>query len=93
MRNINVNEKTDADYASDADHLTFFDNQLTQSPYDEERATSVVEGSPSFSGTDTDFTQSSENGTATQFKDISLSEGSLSENNSGSLSIQTHNLT
>ncbi|GJR45382.1 putative reverse transcriptase domain-containing protein [Tanacetum coccineum] len=68
MRNINVNEKTDADYASDADHLIFFYNQLTQSPYDEGRATSVVE-------------------------DMSLSEGSLSENNSGSLSVQTHNLT
>ncbi|GJW96531.1 ribonuclease H-like domain-containing protein [Tanacetum coccineum] len=64
-------------YASDADHLTFLDNQLTQSPYDEERATSVVEGSPSFSETDTDFTQSLENGTATQFEDNSLSEDSV----------------
>nr|GEX12435.1 ribonuclease H-like domain-containing protein [Tanacetum cinerariifolium] len=45
------------DYASDVDHLTFYDTQLTQSPYDEKRATSVMEGSPSFSGTDTDFTQ------------------------------------
>nr|GEX13049.1 hypothetical protein [Tanacetum cinerariifolium] len=48
MRNINVNEKVDADYASDAYHLTFFDNQLTQSPFDEERATSVVEDSVQF---------------------------------------------
>nr|GEY10666.1 ribonuclease H-like domain-containing protein [Tanacetum cinerariifolium] len=93
MRNINVNEKADADYASDANHLTFFDNQLTQSPYDEERATSVVEGSPSFSKTDNDFTRSSENGTATQFEDNNLSEGSLFEKNSGSLFVPTLNLT
>ncbi|GJR10141.1 retrovirus-related pol polyprotein from transposon TNT 1-94 [Tanacetum coccineum] len=45
MRTTPVNEKTDADYASDADHLTFFDNQLSQSPYDEGRATSVIEDS------------------------------------------------
>ncbi|GKD41159.1 hypothetical protein Tco_1261366, partial [Tanacetum coccineum] len=93
MRNINVNEKADAEYASDADHLTFLDNQLTQSPNDEERATSVVEGSPSFSETDTDFTQSLENGTATQFEDNSLSEGNFSKQNTGSLSLPTHNLT
>ncbi|GJW89514.1 putative RNA-directed DNA polymerase [Tanacetum coccineum] len=93
MRNINVNKKADAEYASDVHHLTFFDNQLTQSPYDEERATSVVEGSPSFSETDIDFTQSLENGIATQFKDNILSEGSLSEKNIGSLSVPTHNLT
>nr|GEX72593.1 hypothetical protein [Tanacetum cinerariifolium] len=93
MRNININEKADAYYASDADHLTFFDNQLTQSPYDEERATSVMEGSPSFSETDTDFTQSSENGKATKFEDSSLFKGSLSEKNYGSLSVPTHNLT
>ncbi|GJT23002.1 VIER F-box protein 2 [Tanacetum coccineum] len=52
MRNISDNEKAVADYESDADHLTFFDNQISQSPYDEGRATSVVEGSPSFSRTD-----------------------------------------
>ncbi|GKA31493.1 ribonuclease H-like domain-containing protein, partial [Tanacetum coccineum] len=41
MRNTSVNEKADVDYASDADNLTFFDNQLSQRPNDEGRATSV----------------------------------------------------
>nr|GEZ04180.1 ribonuclease H-like domain-containing protein [Tanacetum cinerariifolium] len=43
----------------------------------EERATLVLAGSPSFSGTDTGFTPSSENGTATQFEDNRLSEDSV----------------
>ncbi|GKC56890.1 ribonuclease H-like domain-containing protein [Tanacetum coccineum] len=93
MRNTSVNEKTDVDYASEADHLTFFDNQLSQSPYDEGRVTSVVEGSPSFSETDTESSQLSENGTATQVEDTSLSEGNLSETKTGSSSVPTHNLT
>ncbi|GJZ63906.1 ribonuclease H-like domain-containing protein [Tanacetum coccineum] len=78
MRNRSVNEKADVDYASEADHLTFFDNQLSQSPYDERRATLVMEGSPLFSRTDTEASQLSENGTTTQVEDTSLSEGNLS---------------
>nr|GEX26882.1 ribonuclease H-like domain-containing protein [Tanacetum cinerariifolium] len=50
---------------------------MSQSPYDEGRATSVVEGSPSFSKTDTEASQLSKNGTATQVEDTSLSEGNL----------------
>nr|GEZ42463.1 ribonuclease H-like domain-containing protein [Tanacetum cinerariifolium]GEZ43670.1 ribonuclease H-like domain-containing protein [Tanacetum cinerariifolium] len=93
MRNISVNEKADVDYASEAKHLNFFNNQLSQSPYDEGRATSVVEDGPSFSRTDTEASQLSKNGTATQVKDTSLSEGNLSETKIGSSSIPTHNLT
>nr|GFB22811.1 putative reverse transcriptase, RNA-dependent DNA polymerase, Gag-polypeptide of LTR copia-type [Tanacetum cinerariifolium] len=93
MRNTFVNEKADVDYASEAYHLTIFDNQQSQSPYDEGRATSVVEGSPSFSRTDTEASQLSENGTATQVEDTSLSEGNLSETKTGSSSVLTHNFT
>ncbi|GJZ59848.1 putative RNA-directed DNA polymerase [Tanacetum coccineum] len=93
MRNTSVNEKADVDYASEADHLTLFDNQLFQSPYDEGRVTSVVKGSPSFSGTDTESSHLSKNGTATQVEDTSLSEGNLSETKTGSSSVPTHNLT
>ncbi|GKD88517.1 hypothetical protein Tco_1364024, partial [Tanacetum coccineum] len=93
MRNISDNEKADADFTSDADHLTFSDNQISQSPYDEGRDTSVVEGSTSFSRTDTDHSQLSENGTTTQVEDTSLSEGNVFENSSGSLFVPTHNLT
>ncbi|GJU85521.1 ribonuclease H-like domain-containing protein [Tanacetum coccineum] len=75
MRNTSDNEKADADYASDVDHITFFDNQISQSPYDEGITTSVVEGSPSFSRTDNDHSQLSENGSATQVEDTSLFEG------------------
>ncbi|GKE01065.1 ribonuclease H-like domain-containing protein, partial [Tanacetum coccineum] len=91
MRNTSENEKADADCASDADHLTFFDNQIYQSPYDERRVISVVEGSPTFSRTDN--SQLSENGSATQVEDTSLSEGNVSEKSFGSLSVPTHNLT
>ncbi|GJU91566.1 ribonuclease H-like domain-containing protein [Tanacetum coccineum] len=36
-------ESIDAEYASEIDHLTFFDNQTPQRPYDEGIATSVVD--------------------------------------------------
>ncbi|GKA17716.1 ribonuclease H-like domain-containing protein, partial [Tanacetum coccineum] len=62
------------DYASDADYLIFFYNQLTQSPYDEGRATSAVEG------------------LQTNLKN-ELIYGQFIQNNCGSLSVQTHNLT
>nr|GEW42524.1 zinc finger, CCHC-type [Tanacetum cinerariifolium] len=93
MRNTFVNDKADADYASEADHLTFFDNQLSQSPYDEGKATSVEEDSLAFSRTYTKATQLFENGTATQIEDTSLSEGSVFDTNIDLSSISTHSLT
>ncbi|GKB90899.1 hypothetical protein Tco_0963171 [Tanacetum coccineum] len=93
MRNISDNEKVDAYYASDVDHITFFDNQISQSPYDEGITTLVVEGSPSFSITDNYHSQLSENGSATQVEDTSLFEGNVSKNSPGSLSVPTHNMT
>nr|GEV17412.1 ribonuclease H-like domain-containing protein [Tanacetum cinerariifolium] len=93
MRNTSVNDRADVDYASEADHLIFFDNQLSQSPYDEGKATSVEEGSPAFSRTDTEATQLPENGTATQIEDTSLSKGNVFEPNIDLSFIPTHSLT
>ncbi|GKB68046.1 ribonuclease H-like domain-containing protein, partial [Tanacetum coccineum] len=53
----------------------------------------IVEGGPSFSRTDTEALHLSENGTATQVEDTSLSEGNLSETKTGSSSVPTHDLT
>ncbi|GJV81324.1 ribonuclease H-like domain-containing protein [Tanacetum coccineum] len=44
MKNTKRNDLADVDYTSDAELLTFFDNQITPSPNDEERATPCVEG-------------------------------------------------
>nr|GEU80018.1 ribonuclease H-like domain-containing protein [Tanacetum cinerariifolium] len=93
MRNTYVNDRADTDYVSEADHLTFFDKQLSQSPYDEGKATSVEEGSPAFSRIDTEATQLLENGTATQIEDTSLSEGNVFEPNIDLSSIPTYSLT
>ncbi|GKB09971.1 ribonuclease H-like domain-containing protein [Tanacetum coccineum] len=49
----------DAEFASEMDHLNFFDNQASQRPYDEGRATSVVDGSVPSSRYDTSDTTSS----------------------------------
>ncbi|GJV76309.1 ribonuclease H-like domain-containing protein [Tanacetum coccineum] len=47
----------DVEYASEIDHLTFFDNQTPQRPYDDGRATSVEDGSvPSSIHNNTDTT-------------------------------------
>ncbi|GKA13787.1 SKP1-like protein 1A [Tanacetum coccineum] len=66
MRNNSVSDGADVDYTNEADHLTFFDNQLPRSPYDEGNATSVVDGSPLFSRTNIPPSQLYENRTATQ---------------------------
>ncbi|GJY85383.1 hypothetical protein Tco_0499409 [Tanacetum coccineum] len=85
------------DYASDTEHLIFFDNQTSQSPNDDGRATRVEDGSESpFRHNKTDTTTSSlcqEENTATHFGDQSSSEGNLSQIYPGqSLSFNENNL-
>ncbi|GJS06724.1 ribonuclease H-like domain-containing protein [Tanacetum coccineum] len=53
MRNNTVNDRVDVHVISKTDHLTFFDNRVSQSPNDERRASSVEDGSGSSSRTDT----------------------------------------
>ncbi|GKB57379.1 ribonuclease H-like domain-containing protein [Tanacetum coccineum] len=83
MRNKNVNDGADVSCTNEAEHLTFFDNQMSTSPYDEERASSVEEGRVPLR-TDTAQIQTSEVDPATQIGDYSLSEGNVS-NSSTSL--------
>ncbi|GKA81335.1 ribonuclease H-like domain-containing protein [Tanacetum coccineum] len=90
VRNKSLNDVADVDFTNEADHLTFFDNQLTQSPNDEGRATLVEEGSPTFSNTDTTQHQYHENGSATQVNENSLSEGNLSPRPYVSTHVPTH---
>ncbi|GJZ17973.1 hypothetical protein Tco_0554096 [Tanacetum coccineum] len=45
MKSKCVMESVDVDYTSDTEHLTFFNNQTSQSPYDDGRATLVEDGS------------------------------------------------
>ncbi|GJX59303.1 ribonuclease H-like domain-containing protein [Tanacetum coccineum] len=72
----------DVDSASESYHLSFFDNQMSQSPYDEGRATSIVDGNVPSSRYDTTDTTSSlyqEENTANQFDDQSSSKGNNSD--------------
>nr|GEW99095.1 putative reverse transcriptase, RNA-dependent DNA polymerase, Gag-polypeptide of LTR copia-type [Tanacetum cinerariifolium] len=87
MKSNSLSDVADVDFTNEVYHLTFFDNQLTQSPNDEERATLVEEGSPSFSETDTTH---QENGSAAQINDNSLSEGNMSHSQSIFSNIPTH---
>ncbi|GJU46289.1 ribonuclease H-like domain-containing protein [Tanacetum coccineum] len=76
----------DVDTTSASEHLSFFDNQMSQSPYDEGRATSVVDGSVPSSRhdtLDTTFTMYQDENTATQFDDESSYDGNISDNNYG----------
>ncbi|GJW65222.1 hypothetical protein Tco_0117106 [Tanacetum coccineum] len=52
MRNNTVNDGVDVHVTSDTVHLTFFDNQVSQSPNDKMRASSVEDGSGSSSRID-----------------------------------------
>ncbi|GKA31192.1 ribonuclease H-like domain-containing protein [Tanacetum coccineum] len=83
MKSKSAIESVDVDYASDTNHLTFFDSQSSQSPYDDGRDTSVEDGSESSLDHDeTDTTSSSlcqEHNTATHFGDQSSSEGNHSQ--------------
>ncbi|GJW23190.1 ribonuclease H-like domain-containing protein [Tanacetum coccineum] len=74
MRNNIVDD--DVNVTSDTDHLTFFDNQVSQSLNDERRASSIVDGSGSSSRTDTAL-QYSEGNTTTQVDDNSSYEGNV----------------
>ncbi|GJX04689.1 ribonuclease H-like domain-containing protein [Tanacetum coccineum] len=77
-------ESVDAECASETDHLTFFDNQIPQRPYDDGRATYVVDGSvPSSRHNITYTTLCQEEYTATQIDDQSSSEGNNFQNTSG----------
>ncbi|GJR97848.1 ribonuclease H-like domain-containing protein [Tanacetum coccineum] len=76
----------DVDIVSESKHLSLFDNQMSQSPYDEESATSVVDSSVSSSRIDTPdttFTMYEEENTTTQIDDKSSYEGNISDNNYG----------
>ncbi|GJY13036.1 hypothetical protein Tco_0382345 [Tanacetum coccineum] len=67
-------ESIDVEYASETDHLTLFDNQKPQRPYDDGRATSVDDGSVPFSRhNSTDTTLCQEEYTTTQIDDQSSS--------------------
>ncbi|GJS45099.1 ribonuclease H-like domain-containing protein [Tanacetum coccineum] len=87
MKSRSVTESVDADYASDTEHLTFFDNQTSQSPNDDGRATPVEDGSDySFRHNGTDTTTSSlcqEENSAAHFGDQSSSKGNLFQNSPG----------
>ncbi|GJU04488.1 ribonuclease H-like domain-containing protein [Tanacetum coccineum] len=70
--------------ASETDHLTFFDNQIPQRPYDDGRATYVVDGSvPSSRHNSTYTTLCQEEYTATQIDNQSSSEGNNFQNTNG----------
>nr|GEU39637.1 ribonuclease H-like domain-containing protein [Tanacetum cinerariifolium] len=74
------------DNSTEFEHLSFFDNQMSQNPYDEGRATSVVDGSVPSSTHDTSDTtipMYQEENTTTQFDDESSSDGNISDNNFG----------
>ncbi|GJU49890.1 ribonuclease H-like domain-containing protein, partial [Tanacetum coccineum] len=55
MRNKSVNDGADMDFTSEADHFTFFDNQISISRNDEERASFVEEGRVPLRKVDNDF--------------------------------------
>nr|GEY55313.1 putative reverse transcriptase, RNA-dependent DNA polymerase, Gag-polypeptide of LTR copia-type [Tanacetum cinerariifolium] len=77
------NSSVDVEYARKKDLINFFDNQTSQRPYDDERATSVVDGSvPSFKH-NTNTTLCQEENTTTLVNDQSSSEGKNTNNNLG----------
>nr|GEU31560.1 ribonuclease H-like domain-containing protein [Tanacetum cinerariifolium] len=90
MKSKSLSDVADVDFTNEVDYLTFFDNQLTQSPNDEGRATLVKEDSPSFSETDTTHHQDQKNRSATQINDNSLSEGNMSPSQYVFSNIPTH---
>ncbi|GKD08645.1 ribonuclease H-like domain-containing protein [Tanacetum coccineum] len=76
-------DSDDADIASESEHLSFFDNQMSQSLYDDGRATSVMDGSvPSsiIDTSDTTFTMYQEENITTQIDNESSSEGNIYDN-------------
>ncbi|GJY38141.1 putative RNA-directed DNA polymerase [Tanacetum coccineum] len=80
MKNTKRNDLVDVEYTSDAELLTFFDNQITPSPNDEERATPCVKGGVHLS-TNAAPEQSLEEDSATHIGDNILSEGNIQNEN------------
>nr|GEX74015.1 ribonuclease H-like domain-containing protein [Tanacetum cinerariifolium] len=80
MKNTKRNDLADVEYTSDAEILTFFDNQIAPSPNDEERATPCVEGGVHPS-TDAAPVQSLEEDSATHIGYNILSEGNVQDEN------------
>ncbi|GKB11390.1 ribonuclease H-like domain-containing protein, partial [Tanacetum coccineum] len=80
IRNKNVNDGADVSVTNEADHLTFFDNQMSSSPNDKGRAVFVVEGKVP-SGTYTAQMQTSKVDSATQLDDNNQSKGNVSYSN------------
>ncbi|GJY31976.1 ribonuclease H-like domain-containing protein [Tanacetum coccineum] len=95
MKSKSESVPVDADYASDTEHLIFFDSQTSQSPYDDGRATSVEDGSASSSQhNETNTTPSSlcqKEGFATHFDDQSSSEGNVTQNSFGQSFFENEN--
>ncbi|GJX77414.1 putative RNA-directed DNA polymerase [Tanacetum coccineum] len=80
MKNTKRNDLANVEYTSDAELLTFFDNQIPPSPNDEERATPCVEGGV-HSSTDAAPVQLLEEDSATYIGDNILSEGNVQDEN------------
>ncbi|GKD06931.1 ribonuclease H-like domain-containing protein [Tanacetum coccineum] len=80
MKNTKRNDLVDVDYTSDAELLTFFDNQITPSPNDEERAKPCVEGRV-HSNTDAAPVHSLEEDSTTHIGDNILSKGNVQDEN------------
>ncbi|GKE26579.1 ribonuclease H-like domain-containing protein [Tanacetum coccineum] len=80
MKNTKRNDLADVEYTSDAELLTFFDNQITPSPNDEERATPCVE-SGVHPSTNAAPEQSLEEDSTTHIGDSILSEGNVQNEN------------
>ncbi|GKD47475.1 hypothetical protein Tco_1272120 [Tanacetum coccineum] len=76
MKSKYVCDVVDVFITNETNHLTYFDNQTSQSPNDERRASSVVDGSGLSSRTYT-TSQYSEGNTTTQVDDHSSSKGNV----------------
>ncbi|GJX30856.1 ribonuclease H-like domain-containing protein [Tanacetum coccineum] len=76
MKNTKRNDLANVEYTSDAELLTFFDNQIPPSPNDEERATPCVEGRV-HSNTDVAPVQSLKEDSATHYDAAAAKEDLL----------------
>ena len=78
-KNRIVGDEVDMDFIDDANDLTFFEDQLSQRPYDEGRVTSNVDGRVLSFRIDTTQSNYSEDDSATQIDEQSSYEGNFSE--------------
>ncbi|GKG48973.1 hypothetical protein Tco_0513120, partial [Tanacetum coccineum] len=79
-KNTFLDDGADMDFTGEADHFTFFDNQISISRNDEVRASFVEEGRVPLR-TYTAQMQTSKVDPAIQIGDYSLSEGNVSDSN------------